>query len=230
MQTLLRLGRKYLDELNPNDMTFKSAPPDCLRRALEQARIAFIEFLKPWLSSVNPDDLQQKINTLIDGIQSERDIKQMALSVFDLLGNLLHHPSYANSSQASQRTRQLQQQVEDLKSKHSEWWKTLKDLLGLVEATLAEVAEDQDLQQIGKSAQSISLAILDVTRKGIFTFLGDTTGLISDVLNILLPRLLRTLTDWPFPRIEYASPSVEAVVCRFLFFSDNDLSHDLLEV
>lgn len=213
--TLLDLARKYLDPETAS--TFRVSEP--MQSALKDVRRGFLRFLAPWSEvDVQSDQFQAQWHTLLQGPRSNDEIRALLESVVAFAQSLLAEPTFAQSQEASQQWDDMARQAQLIKEQHSDWWEALTTVLHTAQAALSQAAQDPDVQTLAGSLSAFTASAMNLSQLGARTLLGETRGLVSDLVNVLLPRLLGTLTRCPFPRVEYKSPFMDAVV-RGLFMS-----------
>lgn len=217
--TLLTLARKYLHPEAPSN--FKPSPE--MEKALDDFRAATLRFLTLWTEvDLQAEPFQTQLQTVLEGPRANEDVRNLLESVINFGHAVLSDPTFAQSDRAQKHLDELSEQVTKIKSQHSDWWSALMDILHTAEGALQQILQDSDLQALAGSLAAITASAMDLSRLGARTLLGETRGLVSDLVNVLLPRLLGTLTRCPFPRVEYKSPFMDAVV-RDSFSSILDL-------
>lgn len=210
-QTLASLARKYTTSQTPLDSLQPSAK---LQKRLHQAQDALFAFLHSWTkaSDLGTPTFNEHLHTVFAGPKDHNDIRQLVDLFIDLLQSSLADPTYVTSSAAQESVDQLKEQKQHIQQSHGQWWSSLTYVLREAETAFGDVLEDQDLQNLASHVESLSVSALEVANKGTRVLLGETQGLVSDLVNVLLPRLLGTLVNCPFPRMEFTSPSVDALV------------------
>lgn len=210
-QTLTSLARKYTTSQTPLDSV---QPSEKLRNSLQQTQDALFAFLHSWTkaSDLGTPAFNEHLQNVFAGPRDSDDIRQLVDLFIDLLQSCLTDPSFVTSSAAQQRIDHLKEQKHHIQQSHGDWWGSLMHVLRELETAFGDVLEDQDLQDLACHVESLSRSVLEVANKGTRVLLGETQGLVSDLVNVLLPRLLGTLVNCPFPRMEFTSPSVDALV------------------
>ncbi|KAG8991963.1 hypothetical protein FRB94_012125 [Tulasnella sp. JGI-2019a] len=189
-------------------------------------------------AGMSVDPVVDKVNVVMEAaktqVEGEEDdsvgsnFQKVVAEAKEWLNKAIAEPSWAQSDETTQQLGKIYDSAKNVVDGDAEPQRKLKeDITNAVQSfrVLADsLAKDQALQRFLKAvatfgtdtAYIISISSPDVqalaTRQARHAAAQVACEIRNDVLGFILPRLLKVIRVIPLPRVEYKSPSVEAVL------------------
>jgi len=211
IDTIINLIKKYAhkaehaleeaaDKTNLNENKHADEALSILREVIES------------FSGKSLDDLIQISQKIIKEIRNDPKLHKFFQELEEFIQRALHDEGYIVSRQASARADQLYDQAQRFLQDNADWKRDSREFMKQLSQYQIAFTGDRLTTELLDNLEHLSEDLSDLTGRGFSFIKGNAPSLYSDLVKVVLPRVLSTIKEIPLPRLEYKSEALDLVI------------------
>ncbi|KAE8232503.1 hypothetical protein CF326_g2463 [Tilletia indica] len=165
------------------------------------------------------DPLLESVRKIIDDVKQDERLTNYWNEIDAYVERLLFDEGFVTSSKAARKADDLYEKAQKLLESNAGWKRdaeALNEQLGEYRNALSSDAEATELLD---ALSDLNEDISELVKDGVSIFALKATGVVVDIFDVWLPRLVSQIKSIPLPRCEYKSADIDFVLDNISFES-----------
>lgn len=182
---------------------------------VEKAVKNFWSFLKSFGDANEWQELEQRYNKLVESGKHDPQFDQLARQTGNAVQEMLTDPGFFEH--AEERFQDLRAQSRQLSSE-STLREQVDGLLAKVQSTFLSVLRDNDIAKLIQTSTYLAKILSPAHHY-------TNTDLVTDAINVFVPRLIQGIQYVPIPRLEVSTPEIDLLLENIILEPGQTINH-----
>ncbi|KAK0524726.1 hypothetical protein OC835_005839 [Tilletia horrida] len=165
------------------------------------------------------DPLIESVRKIIEDVRGDERLSKYWEEVDGYVERLLFDEGYVTSSKASRKADDLYEKAQKLLESNAAWKRDAKELNDNLVEYRDALAADADAVEFLDAVSDLNEDLAELLKDGVSIFALRATGVVADLFDVWLPRLIGEIKQIPLPRCEYKSEEIDFVLDNIRFNS-----------